>query len=115
MMIVKANNASAYNENKLCEQLLYLKLSAFLQQYDDAAKLAAKHKWTYPHYLEQLVEAEVKTRTDRSIQRRIKLARFPVIKTLDAFDFESQKNSPLIFQLNSHFSPHDSSTDFHWT
>jgi DNA replication protein DnaC len=78
---------STHDENRLPQDLQYLKLSAFLQEYDAAAKQAAKHQWSHVHYLAQLTEAEVAMRRDRSIQRRIKLARFPVLKTLDQFDW----------------------------
>ncbi|WP_024335898.1 IS21-like element helper ATPase IstB [Desulfotignum balticum] len=42
-------------------------------------------------YLSELVEQESNLRRDRSIQRRIKQARFPVIKTMDQFDWSWPK------------------------
>jgi DNA replication protein DnaC len=38
-------------------------------------------------YLARLIDGEIALRHDRSIQRRIHLARFPVIKTLDQFNW----------------------------
>jgi len=48
---------------------------------------AAEQQWDYPTYLARLVEEEVALRRDRSIARRIRMARFPVLKTLEDFDW----------------------------
>lgn len=79
------------DETRLRQHLEYLKLPAFLDHYDNVARQAAQHQWSHPHYLDQLAEAEVNQRRDRSIQRRIRLARFPVVKTLDDFDWDWPK------------------------
>ena len=42
-------------------------------------------------YLEKLADGEAALRRDRSIERRIRLARFPVIKTLDQFNWSWPK------------------------
>ena len=42
-------------------------------------------------YLEKLADGEACLRRDRSIERRIRLARFPVIKTLDQFNWSWPK------------------------
>lgn len=86
-MSTNRKKASTDDETRLRQQLQYLKLSSFLQHYDATANQAAQRQWTHTHYLAQLTEAEVNLRRDRSIQRRIKLARFPVLKTLDDFDW----------------------------
>jgi DNA replication protein DnaC len=51
------------------------------------------HSKRQPHveYLADLVRLEVTGRRERRIQRRIKDARFPMLKTLDAFDFGAQR------------------------
>jgi DNA replication protein DnaC len=76
-------------DEELClrQDLQSLKLNAFLDNYSTAAKQAAEKQWSYTHFLGQLVEAEVNARNDRSTQRRIKQARFPVLKTIDNFDW----------------------------
>lgn len=88
---MSAGKASAGDESRLRQQLQYLQLSSFLQQYNAAAQHAAQEHWTHTQYLAELTETEVNLRRDRSIQRRIKLARFPVIKTLDDFDWNWPK------------------------
>lgn len=84
---MSAKPKTTTDESRLAQHLEYLGLRAFLQHHDDAARQAVEKHWTYSQYLAQLAEAEVNLRRDRSIQRRIKLARFPVLKTLDGFDW----------------------------
>ena len=71
----------------LNEQLRYLKLNYLLEHYDALATEAAQAQWTHVQYLACLIEGEALERQQRSIQRRIGMARFPVIKTLDAFQW----------------------------
>ena len=48
---------------------------------------AAEEQSDHLSVLERLIEGEANLRRDRSIERRIRLARFPVKKTLDSFDW----------------------------
>jgi DNA replication protein DnaC len=52
------------------------------------AATAAKRSLPHLDYLAQLVEGEAALRADRAVARRIKAARFPVIKTLDSFRWD---------------------------
>jgi len=49
---------------------------------------AAKRSLSHLDYLAQLIEGEAALRADRAVTRRIKAARFPVIKTLDSFRWD---------------------------
>jgi DNA replication protein DnaC len=91
VMTMSANKASANDENYLRQQLQYLKLSSFLQLYEATAQHAAEKHWTHIQYLAELADTEVNLRRDRAIQRRIMMARFPVLKTLDEFDWNWPK------------------------
>jgi DNA replication protein DnaC len=71
----------------LDQNLKYLKLSFMKDQYQHLAAQASKKHWPYVSYLEKLADGEAALRRDRSMQRRIRMARFPVIKTLDQFDW----------------------------
>ena len=71
----------------ITEHLSYLKLPFIRENYEAIAKTAARKKWDHIQYLSELVEQESNLRRDRCIQRRIKMARFPVIKTMDQFDW----------------------------
>jgi DNA replication protein DnaC len=75
----------------LTAQLHYLKLSFFLDNYKALAKQGAEEQWDSIKYLTHLVEGEALLRRERSTQRRIRLARFPVIKTLDQFQWSWPK------------------------
>ena len=75
------------NLNAFHAQLDELKLSFFREHYADAVQRAATEQWDHLSVLEQLVEGEANRRRDRSVERRIRLARFPVKKTLESFDW----------------------------
>jgi DNA replication protein DnaC len=83
-----------------------LRLPTFVDSYQRLASECAKRNVAYPQYLEQLAEAEVNSRTQKAIFRRIKAAKFPLTKTLDTFDFAAQPQlkKQQILQLNQcHF------------
>src|SRR5215831_5196402 len=66
--------------------LTYLKLAFMVQHYAELATQAAHKMWPHVEYLARLVEGEAHLRRDRATQSRIRLARFPVIKTLEQFE-----------------------------
>ena len=73
--------------DKLPEHLDYLKLVFVREHYEPLAKEAAEAHWGHVQYLAGLVEGEALERQQRSIQRRIRQARFPVVKTLEPFQW----------------------------
>jgi DNA replication protein DnaC len=78
------------NGKMLLEALLKrLKLPAVLKFYQELARQAVEANQTYEGYLLALVEAEVQQRDENAYKKRIKTARFPVLKTLDQFDFSA--------------------------
>src|SRR5579863_7850864 len=64
-----------------------LRLPTILRDYDKAARQCAEEKADFPTYLLRLTELELLDRERRATERRIKQARFPVVKSLDNFDF----------------------------
>jgi len=82
--------------------LAYLKLSFMVEQYAELAKHAAHKAWSHVDYLAKLLEGEVDVRRDRATQNRLRLARFPVIKTLEQFrwDWPTRMNR---LQVQNHF------------
>ena len=74
-------------DSPLDQNLKYLKLPFIRDQHHPMAKQAAKGNWSHEDYLEKLADGEAALRKDRSTQRRIRLARFPVVKTLDQFNW----------------------------
>jgi DNA replication protein DnaC len=85
----------------LDHHLKQLKLPTILREYASIAKVCSQEQSDYPDYLLKLVERELIEREQKAAQRRIKAAQFPVIKTLDCFDFTMQPsiNEHLVRQL----------------
>lgn len=81
--------------------LKQLKLPTMLREYAPVAASCSKDRCDYPTYLLRLAERELIDREKRAAERRVKAARFPVIKTLDTFDFNAQPsiNQPMVREL----------------
>jgi len=78
-----------------------LRLPTIAKEYPEVAKTCAQERIDYVGYLLRLTENELIDRERRASERRIKSAKFPIIKTLDEFDFGVQPtlNEPLIREL----------------
>jgi DNA replication protein DnaC len=77
--------------NVLLEHYLKrLKLPSMLKQYKSIAELCAQERADYTVFLLRLAERELQDREQRAAERRIKAAGFPVLKTLDTFEFAAQ-------------------------
>lgn len=68
-------------------QLTELNLPFMREHCHTVAQTAADKHWSHLDYLTELAASEAAARQDRRVQRRIKDARFPVLKTLDQFDW----------------------------
>ena len=71
----------------LSEQLEYLKLKYVADQYGPLADEAIRQPWDHREYLRRLIEGEYNDQRQRRVAARIKSARFPVIKTLEQFNW----------------------------
>ena len=71
----------------LTHYLKTLKLPTFLREYNKIAKLCAAERLDYEGFLLRLSEQELIDRQRRMVERRIKQAKFPTLKSLDSFDF----------------------------
>ncbi len=93
------NNRKVNNE--LADHLNYLKLPWIRDNYAAMAQEAASQKWDHIEFLRRMAEGEANVRKDRSTERRIKDARFPVVKTLEQFDWSWPRkiNRPQIQNL----------------
>ena len=85
----------------LAHHLKALKLPTFLREYDKVARQCAAEGVDYPRYLLRLVEPELIERERRMVERRIKAAKFPTVKSLDSFDFAAfpALNKALVMEL----------------
>ena len=70
----------------LAHHLKALKLPTFLREYDKLAQQCAAEGVDHPRYLLRLAELELIERERRMVERRIREARFPTVKSLDSFD-----------------------------
>jgi DNA replication protein DnaC len=89
------------DQTRLETQLQQLHLRHFKSHYQATADKAAEQQRSHVDYLAQLVEGETALRENRSIERRIRNARFPVLKTLEEFQWNWPKkiNRPQIQNL----------------
>jgi DNA replication protein DnaC len=85
----------------LAHHLKALKLPTFLREYDKLAQQCAAEGADHPRYLLRLSELELIDRERRMVERRIKEARFPAVKSLDSFDFTAipSLNKVLVLEL----------------
>ena len=72
----------------LAHHLKALRLPTFLREYDKLARQCAAEGVDHVRYLIRLAELELIDRERRMVERRIRLARFPAVKSLDSFDFK---------------------------
>ena len=71
----------------LQHHLKELRLPTFLREYDRMAQQCAAEGVDHPDYLLRLSELELIDRHHRMVERRIRAARFPTVKSLNTFDF----------------------------
>ena len=85
----------------LAHHLKALKLPTFLREYDKVARLCAAEGVDHSRYLMRLAEMEMIDRERRMVERRIKAAKFPTVKSLDSFDFLAlpSLNKMLVLEL----------------
>ena len=85
----------------LAHYLKALKLPTFLREHDKLARQCAAEGVDHTRYLLRLAEVELIERERRMVERRIKEARFPAVKSLDSFDFLAlpSLNKTLVLEL----------------
>jgi DNA replication protein DnaC len=85
----------------LAHHLKKLKLPTILREYDKVARQCAAEGVDHTRFLLRLAELELIDRERRMVERRIKAARFPTVKSLDSFDFKSivSLNKALVLEL----------------
>jgi DNA replication protein DnaC len=85
----------------LSHHLKALRLPVFLREYQKVAAQCAREKSDMARFLLALSELELIERDKRGAERRVREAGFPVIKTLDGFDFTAIPglNKRLVMEL----------------
>lgn len=72
------------------DALQLLKLQQIPDCLDHLAEQAASNTWTYVEFLDKLLQAEMRGRSERDVAMKTRMARFPFVKTFDQFDFTFQ-------------------------
>jgi DNA replication protein DnaC len=75
---------------ELIDLLSKMRMDHLQAQLDTVCEQAAHRDLDFKAFLAEALETELKGRFRRGVEARLKLARFPWIKTLDQFDFEFQ-------------------------
>lgn len=75
---------------RLRTQLKRLHLHTMAQIFEEEATKAAKSEMSYTAFLTRLIDEEIAAKTDCSVNIRISKARFPMLRTLEEFDFSFQ-------------------------
>jgi len=85
----------------LKHHLKQLKLPTFLAEYEKQARECAEAGVDHIRYLLRLAELELIERERRMVERRIRAAKFPAVKSLDSFDFAAipSLNKMLVLEL----------------
>ena len=85
----------------LAHHLKTLRLPTFLREHDKQARICAVEGVDHVRYLARLTELELIDRERRMVERRIKSAKFPAVKSLDSFDFKAipSLNKMMVLEL----------------
>ena len=85
----------------LAYHLKTLRLPTFLREHDKQARICAPEGVDHVRYLARLTELELIDRERRMLERRIKSAKFPAVKSLDSFDFKAipSLNKMMVLEL----------------
>jgi DNA replication protein DnaC len=97
-----APQATADTPQVLLEHhLKALRLPTMLREYGKLARTCAQEEADFPHYLLRLTELELLDHDRRATECRIRQARFPIVKSLDSFDFLAipALNKTLVLEL----------------
>jgi len=75
---------------RLQEHLQRLRLFKGRERLEALLQDAGAKEWSYADFLDAVLSEEVASKTEKHIAMRTSLARFPFVKTLEAFDFSYQ-------------------------
>ena len=81
--------ASQAPELLLPHHLKKLRLPTVLRDYEKLARQCTAENVDHVRYLARLIELELIDREARMVDRRLKAARFPAVKSLESFDFDA--------------------------
>ncbi len=74
----------------LQEQFRHLRMAETAEELPVLLRNAEKSSWTYQEFIQEILSYELKRRDEKNVERRLKWAKFPYIKSLDEFNIEEQ-------------------------
>jgi DNA replication protein DnaC len=82
-----------------------LRLPSMLACYSEFARISLDDKCSYEQYLLSLVKKEIEQRFSNRVKYLLKNAKFPNVKTLDAYDFSKAniRKDPIMQLCHGHF------------
>ncbi len=99
--MIKLQRRPIMERHEIIEMMRELKLSGMRAAYDDVMRAALQHKRSGAEILGDLLKAEIIEKTARSIRYQMSAAKFPVMKTLEEFDFDANPlNEDLVRNLH---------------
>lgn len=75
---------------ELQDQFRQLHLSETAEELPQLLRKAEKSSWTYLEFLESITRYELAKREAKKLEKRMKWARFPFVKSLDEFELKGQ-------------------------
>lgn len=76
----------------LQSQFKQLRLSETAAELPTILRKAEQDSWTYREFVQEIISFELKKREEKSIEKRMKWAKFPYLKTLQEFDLTEQQS-----------------------
>jgi len=73
----------------LTDNLKKLRLSSMIRNLESLIRQAKQEKLSYEEFLLNLSEAEVQTRQENGRKRRLREAKFPILKPMETFQFDA--------------------------
>jgi len=73
----------------LIDNLKNLRLSTMIRNIESLVRQAKQEKLSYEEFLLNLSEAEVQTRQENGRKRRLREAKFPILKPMETFKFDA--------------------------
>lgn len=67
-----------------------LRLTETANELPNILRKAEQSTWTYREFIKEIVEFELTKREEKSIEKRLRWAKFPYMKTLELFDLSDQ-------------------------
>jgi len=94
---------AAIREAVIAGHLQTLRLPGVAHEYRELARQARDGGWAYEEFLRYLLEAELRSRQERTAAHRLKEAHFPDVKTLDQLDWGALQgiSRPKLLELAS--------------